>query len=102
MKRWRVRIATVAGAFLILSVIPFGASAADPPSAIVSPGTPTVDWTGPARTASTDGPSDAQCTAPPDPIPASCDDFFLTGDVAASYWTPHTGGVLVDITGIPP
>jgi uncharacterized repeat protein (TIGR01451 family) len=102
MTRWRVRVATLTISFLIVSVLPFGASAADPATGTVSPSAPTADWTGPAVTAMTDGPSDAECTAPADPLPGFCDDFFLTVDVAATYWNTHTGGVFVDVTGLPP
>jgi uncharacterized repeat protein (TIGR01451 family) len=102
MTRWRVGVATLTAAFLMISVLPFGAIAADPASGTVSPASPTVDWTGPAVTAVTDGPSDAQCAAPPDPAPGYCDDFFLTVDVNATYWNTHSGGVFVDITGLPP
>jgi uncharacterized repeat protein (TIGR01451 family) len=102
MKRWRARFAILAGTFLIVSALPFGASAADPEGGTVSPSSSTVDWTGPPKTAVTDGPSDAQCTAPPDPLPGFCDDFFLTVDVDDTYWQTHTGGVFVDITGLSP
>jgi uncharacterized repeat protein (TIGR01451 family) len=102
MTRRRVRVATLIAALITISVLPFGASAADPASGTVSPASPSVDWTGPAKTASTDGPSNAECTAPPDPLPSFCDDFFLTADVDATYWQTHTGGVFVDITGLPP
>ncbi|MEA2518520.1 MAG: hypothetical protein QOF49_600, partial [Chloroflexota bacterium] len=95
---------------LILSVIVASslfapaAGASTPPSGTVSAGNPSVAWEGPARTANTAGPSDAECNAAAaPPLPAAfCDDFSLTVDVPTAFWASHAGGVQVDLTGVPP
>jgi hypothetical protein len=87
-------------------LVALSSGAATPGSGTVGPATPTVAWTGPDRDASTEGPSDAECTepadGPTDPFPGFCDDFSLSVSVSSSYWTTHTGGVDVTITGNTP
>ena len=105
MKRSSARLAglvmavAIAGALVLPSA--YGAT---PSSGTVSVGSPAVSWTGPAFTASTAGPSDAQCTAPAvPPVPGGhCDDFSLTVDIPTTYWNTHAGGVQIDLTGVPP
>jgi uncharacterized repeat protein (TIGR01451 family) len=89
---------------LLASLFPPAAGAATPAGGTVSVAQPSVAWEGPARTANTAGPSDAECTAPAaPPLPAAfCDDFALTVDVPTAYWASHAGGVQVDLTGVPP
>nr|MBA2381150.1 DUF11 domain-containing protein [Chloroflexota bacterium] len=57
-----------------------------------------------AKTASTAGPSDLECAAPASPpLPGGyCDDFGLTVDIPTSYWATHSGGIQIDLTGLPP
>jgi uncharacterized repeat protein (TIGR01451 family) len=101
MRRLAVLAVSVVLASSIVTPI---TGAATPVSGTVSPTTPSVAWEGPARTANTAGPSDAQCAAPAaPPLPAGfCDDFSLTVTVPSGYWATHAGGVQVDLTGVPP
>jgi len=104
MTRWFARLAVpVALAFVLTSILS-PATASTPSSGTVSDSSSAVSWTGPARTANTAGPSDAQCTAPAAPPLSAgfCDDFSLTVAVPATYWGTHSGGVQVDLTGVPP
>jgi hypothetical protein len=77
---------------------PAGVFAATPSSGSIDPGTPTVSWTGPSQTASTQGPDDASCGLPG----AVCDDYMLTVNVAPTYWDTHDGGATFDITWATP
>jgi uncharacterized repeat protein (TIGR01451 family) len=101
MRRLSVLVVSVAVASSIFAP---ATGAATPASGTVSPASPSVAWEGPARTANTAGPSDAECTAPADPpVPGGfCDDFSLTVTVPTGYWDSHAGGVQVDLTGVPP
>ena len=89
---------------LAASVAVPSVGASSPSSGSVSPTSTTVAWDGPARTANTAGPSDAECAAPAaPPLPGGfCDDFELSVTVPAGYWDTHSGGVRVDLTGVPP
>ncbi|HUQ43029.1 MAG TPA: DUF11 domain-containing protein [Candidatus Limnocylindria bacterium] len=103
MTRRTAHLATVIMLALLLPGTIPQALGSTPSSDTVSPASPSASWTGPARTANTAGPSDAQCTAPDDGLPGGfCDDFSLTVDVPATYWDSQTGGVRVDLTGVPP
>ncbi|MBA2719763.1 MAG: DUF11 domain-containing protein [Chloroflexi bacterium] len=104
MLRRSARLALLVSVVIGGSVLVPATGASTPSSGTVSTSSPSVSWEGPARTASTAGPSDAQCTAPPSgPVPGGfCDDFTLTVDIPAIYWETHTGGVQIDLTGVPP
>ncbi|MBA2382942.1 MAG: hypothetical protein H0V73_12600, partial [Chloroflexi bacterium] len=104
MLRWSARLALLLSVVLGSSVLAPATGAATPPSGVVSTANPSVSWTGPAKTASTAGPSDLECAAPASPpLPGGyCDDFGLTVDIPTTYWATHSGGVQIDLTGLPP
>ena len=99
-----VRALALLVSVVLCSVLVPGAGAASPSSGTVSPSSPNAAWDGPAMTANTAGPSDAECHAPPaPPLPGGfCDDFSLTVTVPSGFWDSHSGGVQVDLTGVPP
>jgi uncharacterized repeat protein (TIGR01451 family) len=101
MRRWSALVGSVVIAASMFAPV---TGAATPASGTVSPTSPTVSWEGPAQTANTAGPSDAECSAPANaPLPGGfCDDFSLTVTVPSGYWDMHAGGVQVDLTGVPP
>jgi uncharacterized repeat protein (TIGR01451 family) len=104
MTRWFARLAVPVSLALVVASLISPAIASSPSSGTVSDTSTSVSWSGPARTANTAGPSDAECNAPAaPPLPGGfCDDFALTVAVPATYWGTHSGGVQVDLTGVPP
>jgi hypothetical protein len=68
--------------------------AATPSGGSVSPDSPNASWTGPAQTAVTNGPADADCTAQG----AFCDDYTLAVTVPTGYWSTNSGGVTFSVT----
>ena len=99
----RLGLPAIVIAAAVALLVTLSSGAATPSSGTVGPATPTVAWTGPDRDASTEGPSDAECTeaadGPTDPLPGFCDDFSLNISVSSSYWTTNSGGVDVTIEG---
>lgn len=104
MKRPSRLGALVTAILTTATLLPWPAVASTPSSGTVSVASPSTAWQGPAMTAVTAGPSDLECTAPPDPpVPGGfCDDFALTVDIPTTYWSSHAGGVQIDLTGVPP
>jgi uncharacterized repeat protein (TIGR01451 family) len=89
---------TLASALLIAA--PGRSGAADPSSGTIGPDAPQVSWTGQTyEVGAIADPATGGAGCPPeaDPANAVCDHFFLTVDVAPSYWNTHTGGARVTI-----
>jgi uncharacterized repeat protein (TIGR01451 family) len=103
-RRWLTAVVALA---ILAGSIQVGASLASTPSSgTVDTATTTLTWQGPDITATTAGPGDAECVAPPAlpdrPFDAFCDDFTLTVGVASAYWSSHVGAVTIDLTvGVP-
>jgi len=99
------RIPSVAAALALISTLlvtaPWRADAATPSSGTIGPpGGTSVSWTGQTYVAGAIAdPVAAGAGCPPqaDPVNAVCDHFFLTVNVAPSYWNTHTGGARVTI-----
>jgi hypothetical protein len=67
-------------------------NAATPGSGSVGPGATTTSWTGPTQTAVTNGPSDCASAN------AFCDDYTLTVNVPAGFYSDHSGGVTIELS----
>jgi uncharacterized repeat protein (TIGR01451 family) len=99
----RRRLLPGAAALALLSALlwaPGHAGAATPSSGTIGPAAASVTWTGQTYAASAVAdPATGGAACPPaaDPINAVCDHFFLTVNVAPSYWNTHTGGARVTI-----
>jgi len=96
-------VATLVLAGLALTSLPAQRSqAADPRSGTVGPPSgSSVSWTGhhyAAGAIADPVAGGAGCPPEADPLDLICDHFFLTVNVAPSYWDTHTGGVRVKIS----
>jgi uncharacterized repeat protein (TIGR01451 family) len=94
----------VAGAVIALAVgvLEPAVHGADANAGTLSASATELAWQGPDKTATTAGPSDAECTAAPAlpdrPFDGYCDDYTLTVDVPTSYWASHDGQVDIEIS----
>jgi len=101
----RRKILSVAGLLALISALlvaaPWQAGAATPSSGTIAPPNGTsVSWTGQTYVAAAvadPAAGGAGCPPVADPVNAVCDHFFLTVNVAPSYWNTHTGGARVAI-----
>ncbi|MGH2671425.1 MAG: DUF11 domain-containing protein [Actinomycetota bacterium] len=94
-------VASFAVAAALLIAAPGRSGAATPSSGTIGPPDGTsVSWTGQTyAVAAVPDPATGGAGCPPaaDPLNAVCDHFFLTVNVAPSYWNTHTGGARVAI-----
>jgi uncharacterized repeat protein (TIGR01451 family) len=93
-------LAALAFASALMIAAPGRSGAATPSSGTIGPTDGSVSWTGQTYVAGAIAdPVAAGAGCPPaaDPVNAVCDHFFLTVNVAPSYWNTHTGGARVTI-----
>jgi uncharacterized repeat protein (TIGR01451 family) len=93
--------AAIAVTAALLVVTPGRSGAATPSSGTIGPPDGTsVSWTGQTyAVGAVADPATGGAACPPqaDPVNAVCDHFFLTVEVAPSYWNTHTGGARVTV-----
>ena len=94
----RTRVIVVCSVMALTLAAMAASNAATPGSGSTGPSSPPATWSGPVMTAVTNGPTDADCQA----ANAYCDDYTLTVNVPAGFYTTHSGGVTIELsTAVP-